>query len=103
MGLYLERPPALPKVPEFPSGQYFELKGPQRLVLGLKIPINQATASDLQALPGVGPVLAKKIVQYREGQGSYRSIGDLRQVSGIGELTLKNIAPYLSVEGPASK
>lgn len=102
MGLYLEHPGALPHVPEFPPEQISHLKGPQLLVLGLKIPVNQAGASDLEALPGVGPVLAQKIVRYREKRGSFQTIGALRQVTGIGELTLRKISPHLSLREDSS-
>ncbi len=46
--------------------------------------INQAGATDLQALPGVGPALAGRIVAYREMHGRFRSPADLLRVPGIG-------------------
>ncbi|MFC7480743.1 helix-hairpin-helix domain-containing protein [Luedemannella flava] len=47
--------------------------------------LNTATIAQLQTLPGVGPVLAQRILDYRTAHGGFRSVGDLRQVSGIGD------------------
>ncbi len=47
--------------------------------------INQATAEQLQALPGIGPVLAQRIVSYREKTGGFKSKEELLEVSGIGQ------------------
>jgi competence protein ComEA len=46
--------------------------------------INRADATDLQALPGVGPVLARRIVAHRETRGPFRNPADLLQVPGVG-------------------
>lgn len=59
------------------------------------IPINTATARELQALPGVGPVLAQRIVDYRTAHGAFRSPEDLLAVSGIGERSAARLAPLL--------
>jgi competence protein ComEA len=48
------------------------------------IDINRAGATDLQALPGVGPVLARRIVTHRETHGPFRDPADLLQVPGVG-------------------
>jgi len=52
------------------------------------ISINVATASDLESLPGVGPVLAERIVAFREENGGFEVVEDLLQVPGIGEAKL---------------
>ncbi|MEU6404733.1 ComEA family DNA-binding protein [Streptomyces sp. NPDC046985] len=49
------------------------------------VPLSTATAEQLEALPGVGPVLAQHIVEYRTQHGGFRSVDELRQVSGIGD------------------
>lgn len=49
------------------------------------IDLNAATADQLDALPGIGPVLAQKIVAYRTANGRFASVDQLREVSGIGE------------------
>lgn len=53
--------------------------------------INTAAVSDLQALPGVGPVLAARIVAYREANGPFQVVEDLLGVPGIGEAKLAAI------------
>lgn len=49
-----------------------------------KVNINQARLEDLDALPGIGPALAKRIIDYRQKHGPFRRIEDLQQVPGIG-------------------
>ncbi|TWG00090.1 competence protein ComEA [Kitasatospora viridis] len=49
------------------------------------VSINRATAEQLDALPGIGPVLARHILDFRTQHGSFRSLDQLRQISGIGE------------------
>ena len=46
--------------------------------------LNTATLADLDTLPGVGPVLAQRILDARDAQGGFKAVGDLRKVSGIG-------------------
>lgn len=62
-----------------------------------RLRINVATARELEELPGVGPVLAERIVAYREANGPFASTGDLRRVPGIGEKTFQNLAPLIVV------
>ncbi|HEY8391404.1 MAG TPA: helix-hairpin-helix domain-containing protein [Capillibacterium sp.] len=59
---------------------------------------NTATSEELQTLPGIGPVLAARIIEYRETVGRFRSIEDLLAVKGIGEKTLQKIRPYLEIK-----
>ena len=53
-----------------------------------RVDINHAAASDLEKLPGVGPVLAQRIFEYREGNGPFETAEDLLDVPGIGEAKL---------------
>lgn len=62
-----------------------------------RLNLNRATAADLEELPGVGPVLAERIVRHREEHGPFAAPGDLRAVAGIGEKTFQNLAPYVWV------
>jgi competence protein ComEA len=52
---------------------------------GAKVSLASATAEQLDGLDGIGPTLAKRIVEYREAHGGFRSVGQLRDVEGIGE------------------
>ena len=59
------------------------------------VAVNRAGAAELQRLPGVGPVLAQRIVAYREAHGALRSLADLRRVKGIGPRTCERLAPHV--------
>jgi len=49
-----------------------------------RIDINRATVAELESLPGIGPVIARRIIAYREANGPFGSIADLEKVSGVG-------------------
>lgn len=59
--------------------------------------INRATARELEALPGIGPVLANRIVQFRSTNGSFLSIDDLAKVPGIGSSKLAKFREMVRV------
>ncbi|MFI9364509.1 helix-hairpin-helix domain-containing protein [Kitasatospora sp. NPDC053057] len=61
------------------------------------VSLNRATLEQLDALPGVGPTLAQRILAYRASHGSFRSIDQLRQVSGIGARTFAELRPLLTL------
>lgn len=61
------------------------------------VDLNAADASALDALPGVGPVLATRIVQYRENNGPFRSVDQLDEVSGIGAKLMEQLRPLVHV------
>ena len=62
-----------------------------------KIDINRAESWLLEALPGIGEVLAQRIVDYRSENGPFRRIENLLQVSGIGPATFESIKDYITV------
>lgn len=62
-----------------------------------KLNINTATAGQLQELPGVGPVLAERIVAYRDQHGPFASVDDLDNVEGIGPSLLEKLRPLVTV------
>lgn len=62
-----------------------------------KTNINRASASDLEALPGIGPVLAERIVADRATNGPFASVADLARVSGVGPSVVDQIAPEATV------
>lgn len=60
--------------------------------------VNIATAEDLERLPGVGPVLARRIVEFREARGLFRRLEDLLEVEGIGAKLFHRIRPLVRLE-----
>ncbi len=63
----------------------------------LRININTATIDELCDLPGIGPVLAERIIAYRKEFGLFTSPDELKKVSGIGDKTLEAVREYISV------
>lgn len=59
--------------------------------------INTACSEVLQELPGIGPVLAERIIEYRERQGAFVSVEQLVDVSGIGPVTLEGLRDQATV------
>lgn len=64
-----------------------------------RIDINSATADELTQLPGIGDVLAARIVAYREANGPYQSVDDLAEVEGISANKVDELRPYVQVSG----
>lgn len=64
---------------------------------GQKVNINNADESELDELPGVGPSTAQKIIQYRKENGKFKSIDELKNVSGIGEAKFQKIKDLICV------
>ena len=64
---------------------------------GGPVNLNTATADQLDALPGVGPVLAGHILDWRTQHGRFTSVDQLREVSGIGEAKFADLKPLVTV------
>jgi competence protein ComEA len=60
--------------------------------------LNQADRAQLEQVPGIGPTLAKAIEDHRAKKGPFRSVEELRQVKGVGPVTLDKVRPFLRVE-----
>lgn len=61
------------------------------------IHLNRATASELDALPGIGPTLSQRIVDWREANGSFKAVEDLRSVAGIGDRLFAGIRTLVTL------
>jgi len=76
----------------------FLREGEEIWVPGGKININKASLEQLTYLPGIGPELAKRIIEYRERNGKFASILELEKVKGIGEIKLQKIKEKITFE-----
>lgn len=63
-----------------------------------KININRATQAELETIPGVGPSTALKIITYRNENGKYKSIEDIKNVSGIGDSKYEKMKNYITIK-----
>lgn len=63
-----------------------------------KINLNSASQAELEELPGIGEVLAQRIIDYRTQQGPFRTIEDIKEVSGIGDKRFEAIRDLITVE-----
>lgn len=68
----------------------FEAEGP--------INLNTATLKQLETLPGIGPAIGQRIIDYRESVGRFQSIEEIKQVQGIGEATFAKIKDSITVD-----
>ncbi|SEO58994.1 ComEA family DNA-binding protein [Trujillonella endophytica] len=62
-----------------------------------RVPLNSATAAQLDALPGIGPVLAQRIVDHRDEHGPFTAVEQLEDVPGIGPATFDDLAGLVAV------
>ena len=69
---------------------------PKRSHKGL-LDLNRATDQDFDALPGIGPRLAERIMEYRQSVGVFHSLDELRTVKGIGKKKFERIRPLVTV------
>ena len=72
-------------------------------VKGEKVNLNLASARQLEALPGIGPALAQRIIDHRKKNGPFKRIEDLMNVRGIGEKKFLQLEDPITVGEPASK
>ena len=71
--------------------------GPSGSAAGAKVNLNSATAEQLDTLPGVGPVTAQAILDWRQENGRFGSVEELLDVKGIGDATLAELRDHVSV------
>jgi len=91
-------PPTPQPLPSTPPPQAARPSAPVP-VTPLLVNLNTATQADLERVPGIGPVLARRIITYRRHYGPLKTVYQLRLIQGIGEHTFDKIKPYVTV-GP---
>jgi len=69
-----------------------------RVSIARRININTASAAEIELLPGIGPALAQRIVEFRESRGPFRSLNDLERVSGIGPRLIERLRDKVTIE-----
>jgi competence protein ComEA len=74
-----------------------QMSGTELFTLGLTLDLNLASADDLEAIPGIGPVLAKRIIEFREKHGPLKDIEVLLNVKGVGPKKLEMIRRYVEI------
>jgi comEA protein len=62
-----------------------------------KISLNKASLEDLDSLPGIGPVIAQRIIDYRTKSGGFKTLEELKEVSGIGDVKYSNVKGLISL------
>ena len=64
-----------------------------------RIDINTASAEQLQLIPGIGEVLAQRIIDYRTEHTAFTSVEELMEISGIGQAKFAQMKPYVKIGG----
>ena len=91
-------PPAalpVPPAPAIPPAAAPADSGAGVARIAAPLPINTATLQELQTLPGVGPVLAQRILDFRSTHGALGGPQDLRRIKGIGARAAERLAPLV--------
>ncbi len=63
----------------------------------VQISVNRADSSELEELPGIGPVMAQRIITYREQHGGFSKITELKNVKGVSDKLLAKMLPYIKL------
>jgi competence protein ComEA len=79
--------PAQPTAPQAPPAEAL-------------VDLNNASSAELERLPGVGPRMAERIIEYRDRTGGFKKIEELMNVQGIGEKIFLNLKPLITITPP---
>lgn len=80
------------------AASFSRMSGRKSLALGVPIGINSAGVNDLDELPGIGPKLAERIIEYKNSRSGFNSIDELYNVDGIGQKKLEAIRPLINLD-----
>ena len=73
------------------------LPAPYKVTLMIPIPLNEAGPEELDAIPELGPVLARRIIDHRSRYGPFTTVDELINVPGLGEIRLSRIRPFVKI------
>ena len=96
--LYQNRWEPLPKIQEAHDLGKTEGIENEEIHFNQKVSLNKATKKELESLPGIGPVMAQRVIHYRNTHHNFKSIDELKEVKGIGEKTLEKIKSNLTLD-----
>lgn len=74
-----------------------EKSAPEATTSSGKININKANKQQLETLPSIGPALAERIIDYRKTHGSFKNVGDIKNVKGIGDKTFEKFKDLIEI------
>lgn len=80
-----------------PFGRLHAAPAPESAPETAKVSINKASTSELESIQGIGPMLAQRIVEYRETKGRFERLEDLTQVRGIGGAKFERIKSQITL------
>lgn len=86
-----------------PNSEIVASAKPASTPVGPLLDLNRAKAGELEALPGIGAVLAQRVIAFRESHGGFRKIEDLREVTGIGAKKFDQVKLLVTVATSDSK
>lgn len=86
----------IPEEEEEAAEEIVEQTEPEKALFPMNI--NTATAEELVELPGIGPALAQRVVDYRTANGEFKAVEELVKVNGIGDSRMKELLPLVTVE-----
>ncbi len=86
-----------PELPEIDTAVRTAQPGVQEQGERKPVDVNKATVEQLQQVPGIGPALAQRIIDFRTEHGLFEKVDDLLNVRGIGTTTLDKLKPYLTI------
>ena len=92
-----------PAIQQASVQQSVPMPGPARAAVrplraGARLDLNRATVEELQTLPGIGPVLAQRVVERRTARGPFKTVEDLVNVKGIGAKRLEQLRPLVKIK-----